>query len=180
MAFSKEQNLISPSHPYNGRSLAGHRSKLAQSKGTDAIIKLMKTAMNASHITDCVLFDTWFSTPAQLVAIKSPSLDAIAMIKKNFRTHCDYERKQLSINKIFGICKKHRDHSKYLLLLNVIVGKGQKIPAKSYVAATIRIKRTDLPLSAQTLIILTAMFESIYSVFYVTETQIDMFYRRIR
>jgi hypothetical protein len=48
------------------------------------------------------------------------------------------------------------------------------------VDATIRIKRTDLPLSAQTLIILTAMFESIYSVFYVTETQIDMFYRRIR
>jgi hypothetical protein len=130
LASSKEQNLIGPSHQYDGRSLAGRRRKLAQSKGTDAMIELMKTAMNAGHTADYVLFDTWFSTPAQLVAVKNLGLDAIAMIKKSSRIRYGYEGKQLSINKIFGICKKRRGRSKYLLSVNVMVGKDQKIPAK--------------------------------------------------
>lgn len=265
LASSKEQNLIGPSHPYDGRSLAGRRRKLAQSKGTDAMIELMKTAMNAGHTADYVLFDTWFSTPAQLVAVKNLGLDAIAMIKKNSRIRYDYEGKQLSINKIFGICKKRRGRSKYLLSVNVMVGKDQKIPAKivcvrnnrnkkdwiafictnpdlseeeiiriygkrwqievffktcksylnligechslSYDALTAHVaivftrymmlaleqrkdedERTlgelffffcdelsDITFSESFRIILTAMFETIYSVFRVTESQIDMF-----
>jgi hypothetical protein len=130
LASSKEQNLIGPSHQYDGRSLAGRRRKLAQSKGTDAMIELIKTAMYAGHTADYVLFDTWFSTLAQLVAVKNLGLDAIAMIKKSSRIRYDYEGKQLSINKIFGICKKRRGRSKYLLSVNVMVGKDQKIPAK--------------------------------------------------
>ena len=57
-------------------------------------------------------------------------LDTIAMIKKSSRIYYDYEGKQLSIKKIFGICKKRRGRSKYLLSVNVTVGKEQKIPAK--------------------------------------------------
>lgn len=130
LASSKEQNLIGPSHSYDGRSLAGRRRKLAQSKGTDAMIELLKTAMSAGHTADYVLFDTWFSSPAQLTAVKNLGFNAIAMIKKSSRIRYDYEGKQLSINKIFGICKKRRGRSKYLLSVNVMVGKDQKIPAK--------------------------------------------------
>ena len=52
------------------------------------------------------------------------------MIKKSSRIYYEYEGELLSINKIFGICKKRRGRSKYLLSVNVMVGKDHKIPAK--------------------------------------------------
>ena len=52
------------------------------------------------------------------------------MIKKSSRIYYEYGGKLLTINKIFGICKKCRGRSKYLLSVNVMVGKDQKIPAK--------------------------------------------------
>ena len=130
LASSKEQNLIGHVDHYDGRSLAAKRRVLAQMKGTDVMIELLKNAQSAGHHADYVLFDTWFSSPAQIIAVKDLGLDTIAMIKKSSRIYYDYEGKQLSIKKIFGICKKRRGRSKYLLSVNVTVGKEQKIPAK--------------------------------------------------
>ncbi|MCR5407051.1 MAG: transposase [Lachnospiraceae bacterium] len=130
LASSKESNLIGPVCRHDGRSLAAKRRALAQRKGTDVMIELLKTAQAAGHHADYVLFDTWFSSPAQLIAVKELGLDSIAMIKKSSRIYYEYEGNQLSINKIFGICKKRRGRSKYLLSVNVMVGKGHKIPAR--------------------------------------------------
>ena len=130
LASSKEKNLIGPVDQYDGRSLAAKRRKLAQTKGTEVMIELLKTAQSTGHHANYVLFDTWFSSPAQLVAVKSLGLDSIAMIRKSSRIYYEYEGKQFSINKIFGICKKRRGRSKYLLSVNVMVGKDEKIPAK--------------------------------------------------
>lgn len=130
LASSKESNLIGPVDSFDGRSLAAKRRKLARMKGTDVMIELLKSAQSAGHRADYVLFDTWFSSPAQLTAVKNLELDSIAMIKKSSRIYYEYEGELLSINKIFGICKKRRGRSKYLLSVNVMVGKEQKIPAK--------------------------------------------------
>ena len=130
LASSKEKNLIGPVDQCDGRSLAAKRRKLAQTKGTEVMIELLKTAQNAGHHADYVLFDTWFSSPAQLIAVKKLDLDSIAMLKKSSHIYYEYEGKQLSIKKIFGICKKRRGRSKYLLSVNVMVGKDEKIPAK--------------------------------------------------
>ena len=130
LASSKESNLIGPVGEYDGRSLAAKRRKLAQMKGTDVMIKLLKNALSIGHHADYVLFDTWFSNPAQLIAVKKLGLDSIAMIKKSSRIYYEYEGEQLSINKIFSICKKRRGRSKYLLSVNVMIGKTEKIPAK--------------------------------------------------
>ena len=130
LASSKERNLIGPVDQCDGRSLAAKRRKLAQAKGTEVMIELLKTAQNAGHHADYVLFDTWFSSPAQLIAVKKLGLDSIAMLKKSSHIYYEYEGKQLSIKKIFGICKKRRGRSKYLLSVNVMVGKDEKIPAK--------------------------------------------------
>ena len=130
LASSKEKNLIGPVDQCDGRSLAAKRRKLAQTKGTEVMIELLKTAQNAGHHADYVLFDTWFSSPAQLIAVKKLGLDSIAMLNKSSHIYYEYEGKQLSIKKIFGICKKRRGRSKYLLSVNVMVGKDEKIPAK--------------------------------------------------
>ena len=102
----------------------------AQMKGTEAMIELLKSARSAGHRADYVLFDTWFSSPAQLIAVKKLGLDSIAMIKKSNRIYYEYKDEQCSIKKIFGICKKRPGRSRYLLSVNVMVGKDQKIPAK--------------------------------------------------
>jgi len=130
LASSKESNLIGPVIDHDGRSLAAKRRKLARMKGPDAMIELLRTAQSAGHRADYVLFDTWFSNPAQILAVKDLGLDSIAMIKKSSRIYYEYEGERLSINKLFGICKKRRGRSKYLLSVNVMVGKEEKIPAR--------------------------------------------------
>lgn len=130
LASSKASNLIGPQEHFDGRSLAARRRTLAQRKGTDVMIELMKTALKAGHSAEYVLFDSWFSNPAQLIAIKELGLDSIAMVKKSSRIRYEYEGRQLSVNKIFGICKKRRGRSKYLLSVDVMVGKETRIPAK--------------------------------------------------
>ena len=130
LASSKTSNLIGPQQHYDGRSLAGQRRKLAQMKGTSVMVELLKTALNAGYKADYVLYDSWCSNPAQLVAVKNLGLNSIAMIKKSSRIRYEYEGQMLSIKKIYGICKKRRGRSRYLLSVNVMVGKNQKIPAK--------------------------------------------------
>ena len=63
LASSKENNLIGPASEFDGRSLAAKRRKLAQMKGTDVMIELLKSAQSAGHHADYVLFDTWFPVP---------------------------------------------------------------------------------------------------------------------
>ena len=130
LASSKESNLIGPVERFDGRSLAAKRRKLAQTKGTEVRIELLKSALAAGHSAEYVLFDTWFSSPAQLIAVKDLGLDSIAMVKKSSRIYYEYEGELLSIKKIFGACKKRRGRSKYLLSVNVMIGKDEKIPAK--------------------------------------------------
>ena len=130
LASSKEANLIGPVKQYDGRSLAAKRRMLAQMKGTEVMIELIKAAQKAGHQADYVLFDTWFSSPAQLLAVKDLGLNSIAMIEKSSRIYYEYGGRDLSINKIYGICKKRRGRSKYLLSVDVMVGKDHKIPAK--------------------------------------------------
>ena len=130
LASSKESNLIGPVGRFDGRSLADKRRKLAQTKGTEVMIELLKSALAAGHSAEYVLFDTWFSSPAQLIAVKNLGLDSIAMVKKSSRIYYEYEGELLSIKKIFGACKKRRGRSKYLLSVNVMIGKDEKIPAK--------------------------------------------------
>ena len=130
LASSKASNLIGPQECYDGRSLAARRRNLAQTKGTDVMLELIKTARKCGHTADYVLYDSWFSNPAQLVAVKELGLDSIAMIKKSSRIRYEFEGKQLSINRIFGISKKRRGRSKYLLSVEIMVGKDRKIPAK--------------------------------------------------
>ncbi len=130
LASSKESNLIGPVGRFDGRSLAAKRRKLAQTKGTEVMIELLKSALAAGHSAEYVLFDTWFSSPAQLIAVKNLGPDSIAMVKKSSRIYYEYEGELLSIKKIFGACKKRRGRSKYLLSVNVMIGKDEKIPAK--------------------------------------------------
>lgn len=130
LASSKKENILGIQKEYDGRSLAGRRRKLAQTKGPEAMLELIKKAQSAGHKADYVLFDSWFSSPSHIITIKSLGLDSIAMIKKSSKIRYEFNGELLSLQKLFGICKKRRGRSKYLLSVDVMVGKEQKIPAR--------------------------------------------------
>ena len=130
LASSKESNIIGPVKTFDKRTLAGKRRKLAQTKAPEAMLTLLQTAISAGLSAEYVLFDTWFSNPAQITAISSMGMDVIAMIKKSSRIKYTYNGEQLNIKEIYARNKKRRGRSKYLLSVDVMVGKENPIPAK--------------------------------------------------
>ena len=91
---------------------AEKRRKLAQMKATDTMLQLLYMATSQGIVADYVLFDSWFSNPAQLTAIKSRGMDVIAMVKKSSRINYEYEGKKLNIKQIYAKNKKRRGKSK--------------------------------------------------------------------
>lgn len=130
LASAKTTNIIGPVKDFDNRTLAGKRRKLAQTKAPEAMMALLDTALSVGLNADYVLFDSWFSNPVQITAIHSKGMDVIAMIKKSSRIKYSYGGKQLSIKEIYSKNKKRHGRSKYLLSVDVMVGKETPIPAK--------------------------------------------------
>lgn len=77
-----------------------------------------------------VLFDSWFSSPKTITALKQEQgLDTIAMVKKSSKIKYGYAGDRSNIKEIYSKNRKRRGRSKYLLSVNVTVGDGE-IPAK--------------------------------------------------
>jgi len=130
LASSKESNIIGPVKTFDKRTLVGKRRALAQKKAPDAMMELLASAKYAGLTADYVLFDSWFSNPSQITAIKAGGMDVIAMIKKSSRIDYIYEGESLNIKEIYSKNKKRRGRSRYLLSIDVMVGKDNSVPAK--------------------------------------------------
>ena len=130
IASSKETNIIGPVHTFDKRTIAGKRRKLAQTKAPEVMLTLLDTAVSSGLSADYVLFDCWFANPAQITAIKSRNMDVIAMIKKSSRIKYGYKGEQLNIKEIYSRNKKRRGRSKYLLSVDIMLGKENPFPAK--------------------------------------------------
>ena len=122
--------MIGPTKAFDKRTLAGKRRKLAQTKAPEVMMTLLDAATTAGLSADYVLFDSWFANPAQIIDIKSKGMDVIAMIKKSSRIKYEYCGEQLNIKEIYSRNKKRRGKSKYLLSVDVKIGKENPIPAK--------------------------------------------------
>ena len=59
-------------------------------------------------------------------------MNTIAMIRKSSRVFYEYEGKRINIKQIFGMCKKRRGRSKYLLSVNINISQknGESLPAR--------------------------------------------------
>ena len=130
LASAKDANIIGPVRGFDSRTLAGKRRKLAQTKAPEAMMTLLDTALSAGLNANYVLFDSWFSNPAQVTAIHAKGMEVIAMIKKSSRIKYSYCGEQLNIKEIYSRNKKRRGRSKYLLSVDIMVGKDNPIPAK--------------------------------------------------
>jgi len=131
LSSANEKNVLGTVEKKDCRTLAGRRRKQAREKGTEVMMDLLKSALKAGHRADYVLFDTWFSNPKQIAAVKDLKMDVIAMVKKTGKIHYRYGGEMLDIKQIFARNRKRRGRSRYLLSVDVTVISGkQEIPAK--------------------------------------------------
>lgn len=96
---AKDTNIIGPVKASYGRTLAGKRRKPARTRAPEAMMTLLDTAIASRLNAEYVLFDLWFSSPAQITAIKSKGMDVITMIKKSSRIKYEYCGKCLTSRK---------------------------------------------------------------------------------
>ena len=133
LGSSKGHNMVGVTKQFDQRSLAARRRKQALSKANDVMLDMLKTAIKAGHSAKYVLFDTWFSNPKDIIRIHNEcGLNTIAMIRKSSKVFYEYEGKRMNVKQIFGMCRKRRGRSKYLLSVNVNISlkSGQSLPAK--------------------------------------------------
>lgn len=130
LSAADDKNLLCEEKNFDGRSLAGKRRKQARHKATDVMLELIRTAAQSGLTAKYVLFDSWFSSPKIITALKQEqNLDVIAMIKKSSKIKYSYQGKELNIKEIYNKNRKRRGRSKYLLSIEVTVGI-EVIPAK--------------------------------------------------
>lgn len=130
LSAADDKNLLCETKHYDGRSLAGKRRSQSRRKATDVMLELIHSAQKTGITAKYVVFDSWFSSPKTIQALKKEeSLDVIAMIKKSSKIKYGYQDQKLNIKEIYSRNKKRRGRSRYLLSVNVTVGEDQ-IPAK--------------------------------------------------
>lgn len=132
--------LMSSEHPEKRRNennaldkrSAGYRQRcLSMKKATETMLVLLKAAKKAAIPAKYVLFDSWFSSPQSLHAVKNIGYDVIAMTKKSQKMKFLYNRRKQSLKDIYKANRKRRGRSKYLLSVLVEVEKdGAVMPAK--------------------------------------------------
>ena len=131
LSSENEKTRVNEAASLDRRTNAYKRRKLAVSKGTDVMLELLLEAKMAMIPADYVLFDSWFSSPKSLHAVKSLGYDVIAMIKKSDRMKFGYLGQQCSLKEIYNRNRKRRGRSKYLLSVDIDVEKdGKTIPAR--------------------------------------------------
>ena len=131
LSSENEKTRVNEAASLDRRTNAYKRRKLAVTKGTDAMLELLKEAKKAMIPAKYVLFDSWFSSPKTLHAVKALGYDVIAMIKKSDRMKFGYQGTQQSLKEIYNTNRKRRGRSKYLLSVEVNVEKdGKTIPAR--------------------------------------------------
>lgn len=131
LSTEQEKNRINDAVSMDKRTVGYRRRKLSLTKGTSAMLELLSVAKTAMIPAKHVLFDSWFSSPSTLHAVKALGYDVVAMVKKTPKMFFRFQQADLPLTEIYKRNRKRRGRSKYLLSVTVDVVKDDFIiPAK--------------------------------------------------
>ena len=131
LSTENRKNRINEATEVDKRTVGYKRRKLSLEKGTQAMLTLLDAAKKAAIPAKYVLFDSWFSSPSTLHAVKGIGYDVIGMAKKTPKMFFRYNGEDMSLVSIYNRNKKRRGKSRYLLSVMVdVVKNGEIIPAK--------------------------------------------------
>lgn len=127
LSSENKTNRINEASIVDKRTVGYKRRQLSMEKGTTAMLELLKAAKTAAIPAKYVLFDSWFSSPSTLHAVKEIGYDVIGMVKKTPKMFFRYNNEAMSLINIYNKNKKRRGRSKYLLSVMVEVVKNEEI-----------------------------------------------------
>ena len=131
LSSEKKKNRVNEAAALDKRTVGYKRRALSMQKGTHAMLELLYAARKAAIPAKYVLFDSWFSSPSTLHAVKKTGYDVIGMVKKTPKMFFHYNGEDMSLISIYNRNKKRRGRSRYLLSVMVdVVKDGESIPAK--------------------------------------------------
>ncbi len=132
LSSENKKNRINEAAAMDKRTVGYKRRQLSMQKGTSVMLELLKQAKNVAIPAKYVLFDSWFSSPSSIHAVKEIGYDVIAMVKKTPKMFFRYNGEDMSLISIYNKNKKRRGRSRYLLSVMVdVVKDGKIIPAKA-------------------------------------------------
>lgn len=131
LSSENKKNRINDAVNVDKRSIGYKRRQLSMEKGTIAMLELLKMAKSAAIPAKYVLFDSWFTSPSSLHAVKKLGYDVVAMVKKTPKMFFRYNNEDMPLTSIYKKNRKRRGRSKYLLSVTVeAVKDGETIRAK--------------------------------------------------
>ena len=134
LSSEKEKNRLCPQNEsIDKRTNGGKLRKQAILKSPDAMIELLKQAVEIGFPASYVLFDSWFTYPKTLLRILELKLHTIAMVKAMPKVYYNYDGVQLNLKSLYAAIKKRRGKAKILSSVIVEIGTnndGSKVKAK--------------------------------------------------
>ncbi len=131
LSTENKKNRVNEAAVIDKRTVGYKRRELSMKKGTHAMLELLKQAKNAGIPAKYVLFDSWFSSPCSLHAVKEIGYDVIGMVKKTPKMFFRYNGKDMPLTSIYNKNRKRRGRSRYLLSVIVdVIKDGATIPAR--------------------------------------------------
>ncbi len=116
LSSAKEANVLHPVKACDKRSQAYKRRLLAQSNTTDVLLDLLKQVRKIP--AKYVLFDSWYTMPKMVAAIKDMDRDVIGMVRVTEMIHYGFNGKWRNIKDIYSRIDKNKDP------LNPIIGSA--------------------------------------------------------
>ena len=131
LSSENKKNRVNEAAAVDKRTTGYKRRMLSIQKGTQAMLELLNAAKKSAIPAKYVLFDSWFSSPSTIHAVKEIGYDVIGMVKKTPKMFFRYNGEDMSLITIYNQNKKRRGRSRYLLSVLVdVVKDGKMIPAK--------------------------------------------------
>ena len=131
LTSEKKNKRVNEAEIMDKRTAGYKRRNLSMTKATKAMLELLKSAKATSILAEYVLFDSWFTSPSTIHAVKEIGYDVIGMVKKTPKMFFRYNGNDISLLEIYKQNKKRRGKSRFLLSVRVdVIKDGESIPAK--------------------------------------------------
>ena len=133
LSSQKAEHRYNEANPTIDKRSAGYKARQEAMSGAPEVLLSMLKQIKAMAIpAKHVLFDSWFSFPATMMAIEKIGFFVVGRLKKakNIKYLFNGERKTLT--EIYSMSKKRPGRSKYLLSVCVLLynSEGQTLPAR--------------------------------------------------
>ena len=133
LSSKEKKQRYNEANPDIDRRTVGYKARLqAMSKATDIVMHMLREAKKIGVPAKHVLFDSWFSYPSTMMAIKKLGYSVIARLKDTTKIKYLVNGTKMTLKEIYAANKKRPGRARYLLSTTVLLydSEGGTLPAR--------------------------------------------------